>query len=120
MNEVKTRTERRTFRPSVDVVELEDRLELWADLPGVPKEGLDIQVEKGVLVLRGAVGGSAGDPNRHALYAEYERGDYERSFNLSDDLDVTGISAELAQGTLRLSIPKAAKARPRKIEVQVR
>lgn len=104
--------------PRVDVVEDSAGITLLADLPGVRKDGLDIQVEGTTLSLEGkvAVDTSAEvDP----AFAEVRASRYRRSFTLSKELDTSGIDAQLKDGVLRLRIPKLAAVQPRHIEVRV-
>jgi len=107
------------FVPRVDIVETEDALRLVADLPGVEENALDITLEKNVLTIRGKVVKTA--PEGFTLsYQEYEEGDFERSFTISDEIDRTGIEASLKQGTLRLHLPKAKHVLSQKIQVVTR
>jgi len=105
------------YRPLVDILETKDELLLVADLPGVRAEELDIGFEDGVLTLRGKV--AARYPEQVALaWSEYGLGDFHRTFRLSEQIDAASIRAEYAAGVLTLHLPKAASAKPRKIEVQ--
>jgi HSP20 family molecular chaperone IbpA len=104
------------YTPRVDLVELEDAFVLYADMPGVKSEDLDIQFENGELTLHGKCAAPAGRPN--VLATEYGFGDYYRTFTLGQHFDAEKISAELKQGVLTLRVPKAEVVRPRKIPVQ--
>lgn len=104
------------YTPRVDLVELEDAFILYADMPGVKPEDLDIRFENGELTLHGKCAALAGQ--RNVLAAEYGVGDYYRAFSLGQHLDAEKISAELKQGVLTLRVPKAEVVRPRKIQVQ--
>ena len=87
-----------------------------ADLPGVPKENLDVRVENNLLTIRGKPSHLApGDP----IYREYELVSFFRQFELNDKVDQSKISAELQHGVLTLHLPKAEEAKPRKIEIRV-
>ncbi len=87
---------------------------MLADLPGVAKDGLSIDVDQGVLTLRGDVESTGrGD----SLHREFVMGSYYRRFNLPDQLDLDNVSAELRDGVLTLSMPKAEAAKPRKIDI---
>lgn len=104
--------------PPVDVIEDASGITLYADLPGVPKEKLTLQVEADTLTIEGEIdldmpGGI------EASHAEVSLPRYRRVFTLSKELDASKVAAEFNQGVLKLSIPKAAHAQPRKIEVQV-
>lgn len=108
----------RALLPPVDVVEDSTGITLHADLPGVPRDQLHLRVEGDQLTVEAELrlpvpeGMTAG-------HAEVTLSRYRRTFTLSKELDADKVSAELAQGVLRVRIPKAAHAQPRKIEVQV-
>ncbi len=112
----RTRT-RKVFIPRTDIYEREDALVVVADMPGVDENAVDIQVERRVLTITGRVAPERFDPYR-LEYGEYEIGDYERSFSLSDEVDVNKIQATVKQGILRIELPKAEAAKPKKITVQ--
>src|SRR3954451_21341182 len=98
--------ERPVYAPPVDIVETEDALEILADMPGVTREGVEVTLEQRVLGIRGRA--AIPLPEGLApLYLEYEPGDYERSFTLSDAVDPAGISARVQGGVLQLRLPKA-------------
>jgi HSP20 family molecular chaperone IbpA len=107
---------RRVFKPDVDIVERKDDTVLTADLPGVDEHSLDITLEKNVLTIKGMVEQKIPAGYRLA-YAEYEVGDYERAFTLSDEVDKDHIQALVKNGALRLVLPKSAAAKTRKIAV---
>lgn len=105
--------------PPVDIVENETGVTIYADLPGVSKDRLGVRVEGDSLTIEGstAVPDTGGD--MEMVYGEVLNPSYRRSFTLSRDLDPGKIEASLNNGVLRLSIPKAEEAKPRRIEVQV-
>jgi HSP20 family molecular chaperone IbpA len=105
------------FRPNVDIVETPDELIVFADVPGVTREELEIQFEAGTLTLHARVR-SRHPKNATFLVREYGVGDFYRTFRVSEEIDGGTISAELQNGVLALHLPKAEKARPRKIEVK--
>ena len=110
-----TRSNERSITPPVDIYETNGGLVVTADLPGVPKEGLDVRVENNLLTIRGKASHSApGDP----IYREYELVNFFRQFELNDKVDQGKISAELKHGVLTLNLPRAEEAKPRKIEVK--
>jgi HSP20 family protein len=104
--------------PPVDVVEDATGITLYADLPGVPKDRLNVRVEGEMLLLDAEIV-LALPQGMQASHAEVQRTHYRRAFTLSRELDPVKVSAELNQGVLRLRIPKAEHAQPRRIEVQV-
>jgi HSP20 family molecular chaperone IbpA len=87
--------------PAVDIYEDEETLTLFADLPGVPRDRLNLGIEQGILTVE--------------ALAPAE----DRRFQLPESLEFDKVSAELTDGVLKLRLPKAAAARPRKIEVTV-
>jgi len=110
------RGEGRTLRPEVDIFEMSDGLGVVVDMPGVRKEDLDIRVENDILTIAGkAASQTPGNP----LYREFELGTYFRQFQLSEHVDQDKIKAELKHGVLTLHLPKAEKAKPKKITVNV-
>jgi HSP20 family protein len=104
--------------PAVDVFEDSTGITLYADLPGVPKEHLNVRVEGETLLLDAALA-LAVPQDMQASHAEVQRTRYRRAFTLSRELDPDKVSAEFNNGVLRMRIPKAAHAQPRRIAVQV-
>lgn len=104
--------------PPVDVIEDASGITLLADLPGVPKENLNLHLESGSLTIEGEV--SLGTPEgMESGHAEVRLPRYRRVFTLSKELDSEKTTAEFKNGVLRLRIPKAEHVQPRKIEVKV-
>jgi HSP20 family protein len=104
--------------PPVDVIEDGGGITLYADLPGVAKDTLNIQVEADSLTIEGQV--TLHTPQEMAAsHVEVEVPRYRRVFTLSKELDSAKVSAEFRHGVLKLRIPKAEHAQPRKIEVRV-
>lgn len=115
-----TATERirnvKTFVPRVDIYENKDALYMIADMPGVDEKTVDIELEKNLLTITGRVeNGRIADATM--MYSEYEIGDYERVFTLSDEIDRDKIVASVKNGVLRLELPKAEKVKPKKISI---
>lgn len=105
------------YRPVADIVEGDGGVVVQIEMPGVPSEDVEIAVERRVLTVRGR--GRVTAPEGYRLvHAEYGEGDYERSFTLGQDIDEAGIAAEMRNGVLTLTLPRAAAAKPRKIEVK--
>ena len=103
--------------PPVDVIEDSTGITLYADLPGVSKDKLDLQVEADTLTIEGEAS-LAMPEGMEASYAEVSAPRYRRVFTLSKELDRERISAEMNQGVLTLRIPKAEHAQPRRIEIK--
>ena len=104
------------FTPRVDILETENELTLFADLPGVRPEDLDLRYEKGELLLHGKVQPRQGD--RQAWLSEYEIGDFYRAFNIHESIDSSRISAECKNGVLTVHLPKMEHAKPKQISVR--
>lgn len=106
-----------SVQPAVDVFEDERGITLLADMPGVPREQLELRVEGDTLLIEGRVQAPT-PPGLEAVYAELRAPLYRRSFTLSRELDAGAIDAKLQDGVLTLRIPKQAHAQPRRIEVR--
>jgi len=112
------REEARAMVPRVDVLEDEKGITLLADLPGVPREQLELKVEGDTLVIEGEVAQQTPE-GLQPVYAEIRVPRYRRAFTLSRELDASGVEANLKDGVLSLRIPKREEAQPRKISIQV-
>lgn len=112
----RTRT-RRVFIPKVDIYEDGEAVILLADMPGVNEDSVDITLEKNILSIKGFVN-HEGEEGYGLAYNEYNVGDYERTFALSDEVDRNQIEAAMKDGVLKLTLPKAEMARTRKIAVK--
>ena len=109
--------EQRHVVPPVDVFENDNAITLLADLPGVTREQLHVRVDGDSLLLE-ATAATAGPENMQLVYGEAQCPAYRRQFTLSRELDTSRIEAQLRDGVLRLTIPKAEEARPRRIDVR--
>lgn len=107
-----------TLMPPVDVVEDANGITLYADLPGVPKDKLNLQVEADTLTIEGEITLVVPE-GMEATHAEVGLPRYRRVFTLSKELDAQKVGAEFSNGVLKLRIPKAEHAQPRRIEVKV-
>jgi HSP20 family molecular chaperone IbpA len=110
--------ERPALLPPVDVVEDAQGITLYADLPGVPKEQLHLRVDGDQLAIEAEMVLPAIEGLK-PLHAEVTRQHYRRTFTLSKELDAAAVSAEMNQGVLRVRVPKAPHAQPRRIDVRV-
>ncbi len=108
-----------TVAPAVDIAEDAHGITLWADLPGVAKEALEVRVHEGRLTID-AQAAMRQTEGLRAQHAEWRTPRYLRSFAVSPHLDTTRIEANLRDGVLTLRIPRRAEALPRKIEVTAR
>jgi HSP20 family protein len=104
----------RSFMPSTDIFETENALEVLLEMPGVEKDQVEISVEDDVLDVSGTID-FAHYQGLRPLYTEYPIGHYRRSFSLSNRIDQHKITAELSDGVLTVTLPKAVQAKPRKI-----
>jgi len=107
----------KTFVPRVDIYETKDSLFLIADMPGVDEKSVDVELEKNILTITGRVQTDE-TKDKSIVYSEYEIGDYERAFTLSDEIDREKIYATVKNGVLRLELPKAEKIKPKKIAIK--
>jgi len=108
---------RPTITPPIDIHDGPDGLTLEADLPGATESNLVIQLEHNVLSLDARIDPDPA-PDARLIHQEFPVGDYHRSFILSDDVDRDRITAELKDGVLRVFLPKADRARARRIEIK--
>ena len=102
--------------PPVDVIEDASGITLYADLPGVSRDKLSLQVETGTLTIDAEIDLNLPE-GLQSSHTEVGLGRFHRTFTLSSELDTEKVTAELADGVLRLRIPKAEHAKPRRIEV---
>lgn len=101
--------------PSVDIYENEDEILLHADMPGVVKKDISVDIDNGTLSISGirklGVEGAV-------TYEEFTDVEYVRSFSVPQAIDVERVEAELKDGVLRLHLPKSEAAKPRQIEIK--
>ncbi len=106
----------RVFLPVTDIFETDQALTVVLEMPGVSKESVQVGVENDVLTINGQIDFSKYE-GLQPLYIEYNIGNYSRSFQISSKIDQDGIKAELKDGVMTLVLPKAEKAKPRRISV---
>jgi HSP20 family protein len=106
----------RTYVPDVDICETADGLWLWADMPGVDDQSIQINLADGVLSIEGRVAITDYE-HLSPVYTEYNIGNYARRFTLSNDIDTERIKARMTNGVLELELPKAERAKPRRIPI---
>ena len=116
-----TQAEERTeagkfFSPYADIHETERAVVVTMEMPGVAKSSIDIQLDKGVLTVKGTI-----DSTRYEsvqpLYTEYNVGNFVRTFTVSPKIDAASISATVVDGVLTIELPKAKEALARRIAV---
>jgi HSP20 family molecular chaperone IbpA len=106
----------RAFLPVADIFETDQALTVVLEMPGVSKENVQIDVENDVLTIAGQIDYSAYE-GLQPLYTEYNIGNYSRSFQISSKIKQDGIKAELNDGVMTLVLPKAERAKSRRISV---
>jgi HSP20 family protein len=106
------------FAPHVDIFETEQDVTVVADIPGVTTEGVELSLENNILTIQGRRL-AAGKPAGRLILEEYESGDYLRRFTVAETIDQDKIEATLADGVLKVRLPKAVPAQPKKIEVKI-
>jgi HSP20 family protein len=115
---LETVTRDASWTPAVDIHEEAKQFVVRADLPGVKPADIEITAEQGVLALRGMRNFEQQNDEGHYSRVERVRGKFVRTFTLPDNVQTDAIKAQFKDGVLELTIPKIAKAEPRKIEVQ--
>jgi HSP20 family protein len=108
---------RPVYIPRTDIYETDTGLVLLVDMPGVRAEGADLSLERNVLTIRGRID-DAPPRGFSPIYREYEPGDFERVFTLSEDVDAGAIEAQAKDGVFRLFLPKAGPAQTKRIQVK--
>lgn len=103
------------YEPQVDIIEDAETITLFADMPGVKKSDVDIDVREGILTLNAAVRPVA--DGWQPLLKEYEIGGFTRRFSLSEKIDTERINARMENGVLVLRLPKMEQHKPRKIQI---
>ena len=116
-----TQAEERTeagkfFSPYTDIHETDRAVIVSMEVPGVDKNAIDIQLEKGVLTVKGTIDSTKYEALR-PIYSEYNVGNFARTFHVSTKIDAAAISASVADGVLTIDLPKAKEALARRISV---
>lgn len=105
-----------TLAPSVDIVEDPHKVTLWADLPGVSRDKLEVRVHDGSLTIEAESVVSV-PANLRLAHTEVRAPYFSRTFTVSEDFDTSKVEASLKDGVLTLTIPRREEAKPRRIEV---
>lgn len=106
----------RHYMPYGDIYETENALSVVLEMPGVERKDVNVALENNVLRVEGQIDFSKYE-GMEPVYTEYNVGHYSRSFTLSDKIDQGGINAQLEDGVLTLTLPKAKEAQPRRIQI---
>lgn len=105
------------YTPLVDIAETNDAFIFEADMPGVKAEDMDVNFENGTLTLRGKVQSRQPDEQPY-IWQDYSVGHFYRSFSIDTPVNPDAITAELKNGVLRLTVPKAEAAKTKKIQIK--
>jgi HSP20 family molecular chaperone IbpA len=108
---------RKVYVPRVDIYETKDAIVLIANMPGVDEKSVDVTLEKDVLTISGSVD-PLGFDGYNIAYAEYDTGDYQRAFTISNEVDRNRIEAKVKNGVLRVILHKAEQVKARKIAIK--
>lgn len=106
----------RYYVPFTDIYETDEALTVVMEMPGVEKDRIDVNVQDQTLTVEGQIDFSS-YTEMQPLYTEYNVGHYRRQFSLSGKVDQDKISAQVDEGVLTLTLPKAEAAKPRRIEI---
>lgn len=117
LTQAEERTEAgRFFSPHTDIHETDRAVVVSMEVPGVDKDAIDLQLDKGVLTVKGTIDSTKYESLR-PIYSEYNVGNFVRTFTVSPKIDASGISATVADGVLTIELPKAKEALARRIAV---
>ena len=111
-----TTTPARVFVPVTDIFETPEALTVVLEMPGVDRNNVEASVENDVLTIEGQIDFTKYEAMR-PVYTEYNVGHYARSFEISDRIDQSKISAEIKDGVVTIVLPKGEQVKPRKIQV---
>lgn len=106
----------RSFVPLTDIFEDDHALTVVMEMPGIQRDNVDVRIENNVLTLEARLDYSKYQGLK-PIYTEYNVGNYVRSFELSGEINQDAIRAELANGVMTLTLPKAESAKPRRIPI---
>jgi HSP20 family protein len=109
-----------TLSPKVDVVEEKDSYKVTAEIPGMDKKDLKVEIADGILSISGEKKEEKSEKDKDRYY-HYERsyGSFKREFRLSDGIDPENVEAKYANGVLELVLKKTEKAKPKQVEVKI-
>lgn len=107
------------IRPSVDIIEEEDKVTLKADMPGLEKNDIKVVVNEGLLTIEGSRNETREEKGKGFTRTERFMGTFSRSFNLPPWADGSKVLADYKNGVLTVTIPKTEQSRPKEIEVKV-
>ncbi len=105
--------------PSIDIIDRDDEVEVLAELPGVPKENIEISFQENVLTVKGEIKTEKEVKEEHYYYAERGYRGYSRSINIPCKVSADKIRASVKEGILSIRLPKEKEAQTKKIKVDV-
>ena len=108
-----------SWSPRVDLVELEDRFEVSAELPGLSREDVKVELQENVLTLSGEKQSAVEKKDRNLFVCERNYGQFRRSFQFPNRIDAAKIDASFKDGILTVSLPKVEEAKPKLIDVKI-
>ena len=108
----------RHFVPAVDIYETPEKLVVLVEMPGVGREDVDVDLEKGVLSVFGRSKPRKLDEGYRPVSVEFETGHFQRSFRLGERIEAERIEAAMKAGVLKLVLPKSSAVRSHRIEVK--
>ena len=106
------------FIPAVDIYEDDNSVTLLAEMPGISKSGVEVKLDDGSLSIMGSIPDDTEMAGKTVLLQEFETGNYIRKFTVSETIDQDKIEAVMADGILKLVLPKIQPAKPKKIEIK--
>jgi len=106
------------WNPRIEVVENENSFEVSAELPGLERDDVKVEVQSNILTLSGEKRTAQEKKDRNVCICERAYGSFSRSFQLPVLVDSTGIKANVKNGVLSVVLPKAEEAKPRHIEIK--
>jgi HSP20 family protein len=106
----------RTFLPVTDIFETPEALTVVLEMPGVDRNSIEANVEDDIVTIEGRIDFTKYE-GMQPVYTEYNVGHYARSFEISNKIDQSKISAQMKDGVVTIVLPKAEQAKPRKIQV---
>lgn len=117
-DEMERTRDRRCFIPRTDIYEVAEEIIIVLDMPGINENAIEITAEKNILSVKGY--SQLNERKDYSLvFSEYEQGDFERSFQISDAIDKDTINATYNNGVLKIILAKVDKAKTRKIPVKI-
>jgi len=108
------------WSPSVNISENEDGYLLTAELPGVNKEDIDIDLKDDKLTIKGEKKAEKKEEKENYIRVERNYGKFERSFYISDDIDISKVDANFKDGVLKIKLVKKEEAKPKQVKVEVK